>query len=150
MEWKEMSENGKEHPCKIVEREIQGFSIASKELVELKLFQNNGYLLESSTFNRDFEFTLDLSSKYVKGYCLEIFKFGYNVDLEKVKIIIEESIYKEVSKMFLSPKPYVILRNNEDFVKFLNIIFRSNRFMSIMTGLMKIAVTNKNDGKTKQ
>lgn len=148
MEWKKISENGKEHPCKIIEREIQGFSIASKELVELRLFEYKGVLLKHSDLNRDFIFSLNLQSKYVKDYLLQVFTIGYNVDLERVKFIVEDSIYKEVSKMLLNPKPYVILKNNHELIDFVNNIFSSKRFSSIITGLIKIAETNKNDGKT--
>lgn len=79
---------------------------------------------------------------------LQVFTVGYNVDLERVKFIVEDSIYKEVSKTYLNPKTYVILKNNHELIDFLDNIFQSNRFTSIITGLMKIAETNKNDGKT--
>lgn len=148
MEWKGFSENGKEQPYKIIEREIQGFSNFSNQLVELELHQYKERMLKYTSLDRDFQFALNLRSKYVKDYSLQIFTFGYNVDLEKVKLIIEESIHNEVCKIFKNPKTYIILANNKNFTDFVDIIFTSKRFTSILTGLMKIAETNKNDGKT--
>jgi|APLak6261679142_1056127.scaffolds.fasta_scaffold01098_2 hypothetical protein len=144
MEWKDISENGKEHPYKIIERELQGFSNASKEMVELSLYKYKSSLLKHSPLKKDFQFSLNLRSKYVKDYTLQLFIFGYNVDLEIVEFVIEETIYNEVCKISSKNKPHIILNNNKDLIDFLEILFTSKRFTSILSGLIKIAESNKN------
>lgn len=143
MEWKEFEETKKEYPEKIVENAINGFSIATKNLLQMSIVELNDVSRITSGIRKDFQFSLYLKSEYVEDYKFKIFSFGYNVELTPISIILDSSIFEELYGKEMEHRETLDIENEEHFNLLLEKIFKTNRINEIITGLMKIARRNK-------
>lgn len=144
MDWKNVSEPDKEYPNIIIEKIIEAFSLTANGLAHLSFYQLDKPLFKKySGLTSFFQYRLCLYSEYVNGYWFELFTFGYEADLEKIEVIVNKEIYKEISDRPLTGKPYFILTNGRNFMDFLEAVFQCKKFTSTVSGLMKIAENNK-------
>ena len=136
MEWNKFTESKREYPEELVEKSIQGFSKATSNLLEIEVsrvseFAGNLYL--------DFEFRVLLLSNSLKSYKFEVFRFGYNVDLFPVKLILDETIFEELFSRKMRHREKVSSETEDKFRDALINIFNSHRFSEVVSGLMKIS-----------
>lgn len=142
MEWTKFKESTREYPEKAVEKLISGFSTATNELVTLTLQSYGPFERLGSQLNSDFQFSIYLRSQFVPKYKLEVFTFGYNVELAPITFIIEESIFEEVFKRAMRFEEKIVAKDIETLNQMLSEIFATERFKEIVGGLMKIAQKN--------
>lgn len=146
MKWKEFNESKKEYPEKVVEDLIEGFSTATKGKVELYVTPLKDTSRIQSRLYTSFQFGLYLSSQYVDKYKLNLFNFGYDVELWPVRGILEEDIHNEIFDEPQEYGEYLIYDDKDDLISTLHDAFDSERFVSIVEGLIKLA--NKNPENT--
>jgi hypothetical protein len=142
MKWKNFEESDKEYPEKIVEKSIEGFSKATKGLVELKVSELSDIARITSQLQDDFVFNVRLVSPYVKEYSLKVLTFSYGIELSPISFIVEDSIHQELYKEPLKYGHHMVCKDGEMFSAALEKIFSSDRFVETVTGLMKIARKN--------
>ncbi len=142
MEWKEFTESPKEYPEKIAEASIEGFGKATKGLVEMTITPADELGFISSYLDNDFQFNVHLRSQHVKSYRLKVLTLGYNVELAPIHLAIEESIFENVFQRKMWYKEKVIAKDVIELKTILTKIFESQRFIDIVTGVMKIAKKN--------
>lgn len=142
MNWTEFEESDKEYPEKLVEKSIEGFSKATKGLAELKISELNDISRISSKVSGDFVFNVKLTSPLVKEYSFKVMTFGYDVKLTPINFILDDSIHQEIYKEKLEYGHYMVCKDGAIFSKTLEKIFKSQKFVETVTGLMKIARKN--------
>ncbi len=144
MDWKNVSESDKEYPNKIIEKVMKAFSLTANGLAGLCLMEIKKPIFRKySGLKGFFQYRLCLYSDYVNGYRFELFVFGYDADLEKIEVIVDEEIYKEISDGPITDKPRFVITNDRNFVDFLEAIFTCKKIANTVSGLMKIAENNK-------
>lgn len=142
MKWKQFEESEREYPEIIVEKSIEGFSIATKGLAELKISPLSDVGRITSKINDDFVFKVVLTSPYVKEYNMTVLTFGYGIELQPIQFIADSAIHLELYREPLKYGQIMECKNGEMFSKVLENIFLSFRFLEIVTGLMKVARKN--------
>lgn len=148
MKWTNFEESEKEYPEKIVERTIEGFSKATKGLVEMKISELSDMARITTKVPGDFLFTVRLISPFVKEYSLKLLTFGYDVEINPINFIVEAGIHKELYKEPLGYGAYMTCEDGQMFENVLKKIFSSQKFKETVTGLMKIA--RKNHARTQK
>lgn len=138
MEWNNFKESNREYPEEIISKAVEGFSKATSNLLDIHIKQVD-FINE---IHMDFEFTVLLVSNTIKSYRFEIFRFGYNVDIFPVQSILEESIFEELTTKKMKYKEKIIHKDEANFKEIIELIFKSNRFNEIVSGLMKISRKN--------
>jgi|GEM_PF-2002155 len=140
MEWKNFKESDKQFPEEIVEQIIDGFSNATQDLAELVIKKKGEYQL-SDRLNSQFQFDVNLTSGYLSNYVFRVFSFGYNIELYPVNVLVDPSIISELNTTKYYPNPQEIV-SDEDFKNIVELIFASERFNEIVSGLMKVSKKN--------
>lgn len=138
--WEEFSESDKEYPEEIVNKTIEGFSKATKGLVELVVRKLDGTSAFASGLGSDFSFRIYLVSPILVDYRFKILDFGYDVKMTPIFYKMESEIHDEIygtDDFFNSSDVRTI--KNEDFVEELQKIFKTQIFIDLVSGLMKIA-----------
>ncbi len=138
MEWNNFKESNREYPQEIISKAVEGFSKATSNLLDIHIKQVD-FINE---IHMDFEFTVLLVSNTIKSYRFEIFRFGYNVDIFPVQSILEESIFEELTTKKMKYKEKIKHKDEANFKEIIELIFKSNRFNEIVSGLMKISRKN--------
>jgi len=140
MKWKEFEESKIEIPDETVEKIIEGFSNATKKLVELGLIEKSVMSrLAGDKFGTKFQFEVILLSKRLNDYSFTVFEFGYDINLYPVKVLINKSILDEMINKGEFTSNIAIIENEEKFKKVIELIFETNKFREIVSSLMKIA-----------
>jgi len=140
--WKSFEESDKEYPEKLVEKSIEGFSNATKGLAELKILELSDYTRITTKVPGDFIFSVRLVSPNVKEYSFKVLTFGYDVKLNPINFIAEDSIHQEIYNEPLEYGQYMVCNDGNMFSKTLEKIFTSKKFVETVSGLMKIARKN--------
>lgn len=136
MEWNKFTESKKEYPEELILKSIDGFSKATNNLLDIQVGRINEKLGDLYV---DFEFKLLLTSNTLKSYKFEILRFGYDVELYPVKLLLEESIFEEVYQKKMGYKQTLGAPDEEALNSVLKEIFSTNRFKEVVSGLMKIS-----------
>jgi hypothetical protein len=139
MKWNTFTESDKEYPEKIAEKSIEGFSKATMGLAELTINPLSDSERISSKVSGDFLFNIKLISPYLPQYRLKIMTFGYDIMLNPIFFILEDSIHQEIYKERLKFGEQMVSADEKDFSECLEAAFSSNTFNETVTGLMKIA-----------
>jgi len=137
MKWEKFEESKTELPEVIVEKLIEGFSIATKDLAQLSVIEFTTNERLTSKLKTRFQFKLILSSKDVPDYSFKVLEFGYAVNIYPVKLIISNAILFELNNN--SEAPEQILNSEKDFKEAVELVFSTKSFTEIVSGLMKIA-----------
>lgn len=143
MEWKKFQQSPREYPEKIVLTTIAGFSKATEELVELIVVPMLAPDRIASHLGNDFLFNVYLRSALVGSYKMKVISFGYNVELAPIFVDIEDTIFESTFQRRKKPEETIKCSEGEDFKNLIEEVFRSPRFMEIVSGIMKIAAKNK-------
>lgn len=138
--WEQFSESNKEYPEEIVKKTIDGFSKATKGLVEIAVRKLDGPSAFASGLGTDFSFRIYIVSPILENYRFKILDFGYDVKMSPIYYIMESEIRDEIygTDNFINV-PDVRTIKNEDFLQELQKIFRTQTFTDLVSGLMKIA-----------
>lgn len=139
--WEDFSESNKEYPEEIVNKTIDGFSKATKGLVEIAVRKLDGSSAFAYGLGTDFSFRIYLVSPIIDDYRFKILDFGYDVKMTPVYYKMESEIHDEIygtDDFFISSDVRTI--KNEDFMQELQKIFKTQIFSDLVSGLMKIAV----------
>lgn len=142
MEWKKFEELNQDYPEAIVLRKIAGFENATDNLASLLLAKLEGPFFLSETISGEFKFALFLQSQYLKHYRLKLLVFGYGIRFSPIYYSIEESIDKEIFGDHPFSEGMRINRTAEvesEFDNMLDLVFKSQAFEKIVSGLMKVA-----------
>lgn len=143
MEWKKFNELSIEYPEKVVQSRIQGFDVATDNLANLELFKANGVKALSIDLPGTFKFALYLTSQALNNYRFEILSFSYDIKFTPIYLSIEESIDEELfGENYGFEKRTHTVNSVEELKRFLDSIFASKVFETIVGGIIKVA---KND-----
>lgn len=146
MEWKQFTESTKQFPEVIVEGAFEGFSNATNNLVHISIAEKHFRARVNSNLNNRFQFECVLFSKSLSDYSFVVFELGYDVEIFPVNVIIEQSIYSELANKSLISYDRIEKVNSEDkLLRIVELIFKSDRFTEIVSGIMKIAKKNEQD-----
>ena len=140
MKWKNFEESKVELPESTVEKMIEGFSAATKDLVQLGIQpKSNLLMLTNNKLGTKFQFEVLLLSKFLPDYSFTVFEFGYNVILYPVKVYFSKAIFEEISKFGDLNRQIVEFEEEAKFQKAVELIFETKKFIDTVSGLMKIA-----------
>lgn len=139
MEWLPFKESDKELPEIVVEKMIEGFSTATKELAHLAVSTVSDINRLSTKLNTRFQFDLNLYSNKLPDYSFRIFRFGYNVNIYPVTIMVSSAILKDLNNGGNDFGTIEVIDEESDFKKVVELIFKSNKFIETVGGVMKIA-----------
>jgi hypothetical protein len=158
MEWIiNIPETEKEIPSKIMQLIINGFLKMTGGQVELVLsdikYQYSKLpvglrqsLMKNSVLKSHFQYEVCLRSKYIADYSFEVLSFGYEMDLDKVEIVLDKTILLELDNGKVTDEKLCI-DNGDSFIRFLHSIFNTKKFKNEASGAVKIANENKNSKK---
>lgn len=142
MEWKEFNIEQVNTPSESLENALIGFEKATKGLLKLNLFEKSEMERMRKKYRASFQYDLILHSQFMPSYKFEILELLYDVTLYPCALILESGIREEIE---MNPfEQSISLENEGELKKILEKIFNTNRFESIVAGLMKItSVSNK-------
>lgn len=145
MNWKNFEKSESKFPERIAQEVISGFKEATQELAELAVEQINS--MSAWRFNRnitdDYFFKITLKSEYLNDYNFKVLIFSYDVQLNLVKCQLDDKIEKDLG-IITCCEGYdhsagFHLCKTTKFSEFLELVFKSKVFESMVSGLMKIA-----------
>jgi len=140
MKWDNFEESSKELPEIVVEKLIEGFSVATKDLVQLAVAPVADLTrLTANILKTRFQFRVYLMSSKLPDYSFRVFEFGYNVALYPVKLSITQVIREELNSKGESYIQVSTIEDEEKFESAVKLVFKSAKFTEIVGGLMKIA-----------
>jgi hypothetical protein len=142
MDWPKITPSEKEYPENIVNSNIAGFSQATEGLAALSVTELNMVAKISSNLNSAFQFAVNLTSPQLKRYTFEVFRFGYDIELFPVEIICDSEIKNEITKGENPKGTRFIAKDEEMLRRLMDMVFKSNRFLNVVRGLLKIAQKN--------
>ncbi len=143
MEWNKFNESPREYPERVFENSIAGFEKATNGLAQMSCTALNAVGKMSSHLHNEFQFIVYLGSQYVPSYKLKVMTFGYNIELAPIVVDLEDSIYEEVTQKRKGYQEKLRANNEQEFKELLEKVFKSQRFIEVVTGLMKIASKGK-------
>lgn len=117
----------------------EGFTKAAKGLAELSTMTLRDVQQITSGLSTDFQYALYLKSDMVPEYRLKVLTFGYDVELMPVKIVLNNDIAEELHGKKLVRGDYITIETEEKFRDYLSSVFRSNHFVNVVSGLLKLA-----------
>lgn len=117
----------------------EGFTKAAKGLAELRTMTLRDVQQITSGLSTDFQYALYLKSDMVPEYRLKVLTFGYDVELMPVKIVLNNDIAEELHGKKLVRGDYITIETEEKFRDYLSSVFRSNHFVNVVSGLLKLA-----------
>lgn len=130
-----------EFPTKILQGAVDEFFKATQGLAELRLVEITGTeKITEMHLKNDFVFKVLLMSEYLPGYSFKVLKFGYDVMLYPVSIVLENDSGEELGLEddFLG-RHIIKCENEKSFTQTIGEIFRTKSFSETVGGLMKIA-----------
>jgi hypothetical protein len=143
MIWKKFKESEIELPEVLVENITKGFSAATMGLVELGIEEKSDISrISRNRLGTRFQFIATLISKHLPEYSFQVFEFGYDVSLYPVRMFITKPILEELANRGETIGNITEFDNEEAFKKSVELVFDSNKFTEIVSGLMKIARKN--------
>lgn len=150
MNWKNFEESKKELPEIVVQKLIEGFSEATKDLAQMYVYETSDKerLSLSDKLKTRFQFKVVLASKYLPDYEYRVLKFGYGVSLYPVKVAIPAQFLDELlqTKELWSAgtwsDEFGSFSDEKEFQWIVAAVFETNSFKEIVSGLMKIARKN--------
>lgn len=164
--FKEPKEN---FPEKLLQEITSHFPAATNDLVQLDIIEisKREKVNLLGGLNNNFQFKAVLASSYLRGYSFKVFEFGYDVSIYPAFIEVEEEMGGEMwskywndddSTEFLfdiqqdrDENTYIIQSDNEDsFEAALEAIFKTDKFMTTVGGLMKIARSKMEDSTSQK
>jgi hypothetical protein len=136
--WQDFTESEKQYPEEIAKAKIEGFSTATKGLAELLISELSDQGRLRSSLNTDFSFRITLVSPLLPQYRFKIMEFGYGVNMDPVKYILEAGIDGELfgADWSLDREKQI---SNSEFINTLSLVFASKTFIDLVSGLMKVA-----------
>jgi hypothetical protein len=127
-------------PDKVIEEAIKDFEKATHGLATLSIFEIDRIMRISSHLGSTFQFEILLLSQYLQGYSFEVMRFGYDVSIYPVVIILESEIGEELGVRNL---PYqdnkLPCPDEENLLNLIDNIVSTSKFKKTVGGLMKIA-----------
>lgn len=138
--WKEFNIEAILTPYEIVDKSLEGFSEATRNLVELSLFEKSEIELIRKKKGSNFQYDLVLHTRHMRSYKFVVFELYFDVTLYPSILKPENSIARE-----LGSNEYIISDNAADLEKAIEIIFSTKKFNEIVGGLMKIASLSKEE-----
>jgi hypothetical protein len=142
MIWKKFKESEIELPDILVENITKGFSTATMGLVDLSVDEKSDISRIRRNLGTRFQFIVSLVSEHLPDYSFQVFEFGYDVSLYPVKMKITKSIFDELTNKGEGLGDITIFNDEESFKTTVELVFNSNKFTEIISGLMKIARKN--------
>ena len=128
-----------EFPDKLLAEKIRNFSVATEGLATLIIFDADYNRRVASGLYNTFQFHLTLFTDKIPGYSFEVFRFGYDVTLYPVDVILDDDIGLEL-KISRSVHGYKVKATTEDeFSEITTAALQSAKFMRTVGGLIKIA-----------
>lgn len=149
MEWKiNFSESDKEIPCNILKKIINEFNRIANGQEELQLHSlifSNKDIERYWSLNNYFKFKLTLTCPHLKDFSMKVLWYGYDVDLEKVDVILNDEIHKEIGNSWgETDGKKLIITNGTEFIEFLYAVFSSKKFCNTVSGLNTILRNKEN------
>ena len=94
----------------------------------------------SSHLGSTFQFEILLLSQYLQGYSFEVMRFGYDVSIYPVVIILESEIGEELGVRNLTYQDNKLpCPDEENLLNIIDEIVSTSKFKKTVGGLMKIA-----------
>ena len=121
---------------------ISGFEAATDRLAYLDIIKTSHGIFSISSLGY-FQFSLVLRSNHLKNYSFKLLDMGYDVSIYPVTIRVEEDIASECGyeKDIYTDESVVMCDDESALVQLLNQIFSTKKFISTVSGLMKIATS---------
>jgi len=140
MEWNQFEEANIENPEITIDSLTQGFFEASKKLIRMSIKELSDSERIMSPLSTTFQYELIMYSEYVSEYKFIVLLIGYNVTIYPVVLNVDSEILKEIlPDKRISSRYTFNLDTEEELIQFCNSIFKTNKFVNTVSGLMKIA-----------
>ena len=78
--------------------------------------------MKSSVLKSRFQYKVCLRSKYIEGYSFEVLSFGYDMDLDKIEMTLDEAILLELNNG-KDTNEKLCIQNGDSFIRFLYSVF---------------------------
>lgn len=142
MEWNQFEEKKVDLPESTVNSLLEGFSKATKGLADLGIKKAANSRRLSSSLETLFQFEVILYSEFIPDYRMTVFKFGYDIEIYPVKLEVSDNIFEDVEDPNWPFTPKVEVFDSEElFKEKVEKIFKGEKFVEIVSGIMKIAST---------
>ncbi len=140
MKWPPFEASEKEYPEIVVERNFEGFSKATRELVDIRIREAGDIGRMDLELQVSFQFELLLYSEYLREYRFRVMRFGYDVRLYPVFVIFNYDIalelYPDARHDLNMPFNF---ENENELDKCVKSVIKTSFFIDTVRGLMKIA-----------
>ncbi|WP_375320659.1 hypothetical protein [Aliivibrio logei] len=129
-------------PEVLISEIVINFSNAAEGLAYLDVVKVNSDVFSISRLDF-FNFSLILRSEHLKNYSFKIFDFGYDVSIYPLKLRVEPDIGEECKFEYNQIlQEYLFECSDEvEVLAVLTKIFESKKFISTVSGLMRIATS---------
>lgn len=127
-------------PEVLIKEIVNNFTNAAEGLAYLDVVKVNSDMFSISRLDF-FSFSLVLRSEHLKNYSFKLFEFGYDVSIYPLKIRVESDIGEECGFEYDHILEEYLFEcvDEADVLKVLSKIFESKKFVSTVSGLMRIA-----------
>lgn len=144
MNWINFEESKKELPEQVVEKMIEGFSTATKDLANLFVMETTDKerLALAFKLNTRFQYKLVLGSKHLPDYSSKVIEFGYPIRLYPVIVMFPTGVFNELKEKGQVKEQTESFESEEALQQALKAVFESEYFKDVVSGLMKIARKN--------
>ncbi|OXB06357.1 hypothetical protein B0A81_13660 [Flavobacterium plurextorum] len=139
MEWNKFEPLKITTPDEIILSAINGFTEATKNLADMLLLEKSEQARINSKLYTNFQYELILHSKYINGYNFLLLEVGYDITIYPATIFLEIDIHDEINNTFTLEKKTTVIKDEEEFKKTLQLVFQTDRFKKLVSGVMKLA-----------
>ncbi|MCM0667817.1 hypothetical protein [Flavobacterium tyrosinilyticum] len=141
MDWKKFTIEKIKTPNEIIGETLEGFNEATNNLLNLSLFEKSEIELLRQKNGSSFQYDLVLHTKYMRSYKFVVFELFFDVTLYPCALKIEKGIAKNLDLT----QNYIISENESQLRTSLELIFNTEKFNEIVSGLMKLSSLSKEE-----
>ncbi len=123
-------------PKKILDEQSGLLPKLTGDMVYAKVKEMGGVDAIMRGHNNDFSYSYYLLGKFLKNYSFKVFDFSHSITMYPVDVSIDEEIAKELDAGIDSR-----IENEDEFIRFIGAIFKSERIKSIIGSIIQLSGT---------
>jgi hypothetical protein len=126
-------------PKEIIEAQFKYLPTLTGDKVYGDLFELGEEFASRTFYNSyPFAFRVFLKGKFLKDYSFELFYIAYGITIYPVEVSIDEELSNEINSDVSFSRRYSF-GSEEEFVTFLESVFKSERIKKVIGAIMKLS-----------